>query len=142
MYDADEPTLGVGFAIETGNSFEELLRLQQVMDTTEAKVVAKAAKMEEATGGMVNLGKAHAAISSFGSAATREGASAAREFAKAEKAGEALSRQLARQNSTFGQSKEAIRQARVETAALAADPGPIEHCSTAGGTTVRVNHSA
>jgi hypothetical protein len=57
MDDGAPSTLSVGFAIDTQDSFSELLQLQSVMGSTEAKVVADAANMERATTGMLNLGR-------------------------------------------------------------------------------------
>lgn len=121
---ADEsgsPTLEVGFAIETGASSQELVQLQQIMDSTEAKVVADAAAIERATGNMLNLGGATANMRSFGSAATKEAQAAARELNRVEKAGEALSRQLDRDAASFGKTRDQLRAMKVEAAALAAE---------------------
>jgi len=119
--DDGSPALEVGFAIDTGGSFDQLVQLQNAMDTAEAKIVADAARIERATTGMLDLGGATASISSFGNAVTKEAQAAARELARVEKAGEALSRQLERQTSTFGKSREEIRGMKVEAAALAAE---------------------
>lgn len=119
--DDGSPTLEVGFAIDMGGSFEQLVQLQQVMDSAEAKIVADAAAIERATGSMLNLGGATASMRSFGSAATREAQTTARELARVEKAGEALSRQLERDASVFGKTRDEIRSMKVEAAALAAE---------------------
>ncbi|RST30164.1 hypothetical protein HMF7854_04475 [Sphingomonas ginkgonis] len=108
------PSLEVGFAIDTAGSFEQLSRLQQVMTSTEAKVIADASKIERATAGMVKLGGASAEITSFANASTQAAATAAAAMARATKAGEALSRQMERQITTFGMS-------RAAAAALAAE---------------------
>jgi len=114
MADDGSPTLEVGFAIDTGGSFSELAQLQQAMDSTEAKVLADAANIERATGGMLNLGGATAQITSFGAASTQAGATSAAAIARAEKAGESLSRQMERQISTFGMSRTAAAALRAE----------------------------
>ncbi|WP_084581789.1 hypothetical protein [Sphingomonas azotifigens] len=119
--DDGSPALEVGFAIDMGNAFDDLVHLQREMNTTEVKVAAEAAKIERATSGMLDLGRATAGIRTFGSAATKEAQNAARELARVEKAGESLSRQLERQASTFGKTREEIRAMKVETAALAAE---------------------
>ncbi len=119
--DDGSPELGVGFLIDPGGSFDQLTRLQEVMNSTEAKVMKDAAAIERATGGMVNAGPAIAQITSFGNAATKELQSVARERSNAEKAGERLSRQLDREAAAFGKSRGEIRAAKVETAALAAE---------------------
>lgn len=119
--DNPESALGVGFAIDPEGSFETLRQIEAAMNTTEARVVAEAAKIERATSGMINLGGATAQMTAFGNAATRELAAASREMARAEKTGETLSRQLDRQASTFGKTREELRAMKVETAALAAE---------------------
>lgn len=114
MDGAGIPSLEVGFLIDTGDSFGELAQLQRVMESTEAKMVSEAKAIERATGGMLNLGGATAQMTAFGNAATRELANTERATARAEKAGEALSRQMERQASTFGMT-------RAAAAALAAE---------------------
>lgn len=121
MVDAEVPTMEVGFAIDTGGSFSELIQLQEVMNSTEAKVFSDAAKIEKATAGMVNVDRAISSISSFGNALGREAQTSVREIAKIEKSGEALIRQLEKQNGSFGKSREEMRAMRVEAAALAAE---------------------
>lgn len=121
MADSEVPTLEVGFAIDTGGSFEALRQLDAAMDSTEARAIANAERIEKATSGMISLGGATAAITSFGNAVTREGVIAAREFSRVEKAGEALSRQLDRQAGAFGKTREELRRLKVEAAALAAE---------------------
>lgn len=119
--DDDSPTLGVGFAISTGGSFDELLRLQQMMGSTEGRVVAEAAKIERATAGMVAVGSGAAQISSFGNVATRELQSVARATNAAERSAEGMVRQLNRQIETFGKSATEIRQMRAEMRAVEAE---------------------
>jgi hypothetical protein len=115
------PTLEVGFAIDTGGAFEELLRFSQMFDQRTVDIVRQVAQIEKATGGMLQLGPATASMTTFGAAATRELQSVARETARAEKTGEALARQLERQATTFGKTREELRAMKVETAALAAE---------------------
>ncbi|MDN4632319.1 phage tail length tape measure family protein [Sphingomonas sp. PsM26] len=113
------PSLEVGFQIETGSSFNEVQRLQAVMESAEGKVLAAAAQIERATSGMVGQA-ATANVVAFGNAATRAGVDAARALRAAETAGEGLSRSMERQIANFGKTKDEIRAARVEVAALAA----------------------
>jgi hypothetical protein len=120
MDDGASPTLEVGFAINAGDSFGELAQLERVMGSAEAKIVADAASIERATGGMINVGGATASIRAFGNAATREFQNVNREKARTEKAGEALIRQLEREAAALGRTKEQLRDAKVETIALAA----------------------
>lgn len=115
------PGLEVGFAIETGGSFDELMQLQRVMDSTEAKVVADAAQIERATGNMVNLAGAKAQVETFGNAHSRAMADLTRDTARAERAAENMVRQIDRQIQTFGKSSAEIREMRAEMRAAAAD---------------------
>ena len=119
--DDSSPRLEVGFVIDTGDSFGGLTQLQAAMDSTEAKVLADATRIERATRGMVDVSAATSNVVMFGNATSREMQTARQAMASAEKAGEALSRQLDRQASTFGKTREEIRAAKVETAALAAE---------------------
>jgi hypothetical protein len=119
--DDGTPTLEVGFAIDTGGSFDEIKRLQQLMDSAEARIVADAKTIERATGSMVNLGGATAQISSFGNAASRDLQSVARETARAEKAAEAMVRQLQRQAETYGMTASQVRAFRAEQKAVEAE---------------------
>lgn len=119
--DDGAPTLGVGFLIDPEESFNTLAQLQAVMDSTEARILRDAARIEQATGGMVNLTGATAQITTFGNTTSRELASVARDTNRAEKAGEALVRQLDRQIETFGKSASEIRQMRAEMRAAAAE---------------------
>lgn len=128
--DNPDDGLGVGFAIDPEGSFETLRQIEAAMNTTEARVVAEAAKIERATSGMISLGGATAQMTAFGNAATRELASASREMARAEKAGETLSRQLDRQTSIFGKTREELRAMKVETAALAAEQQGLTELAT------------
>lgn len=100
------PSLEVGFQIDAGGSFDSLARLDGLIDSATAKAVAEFEKVERASKGMLDLGVATASVTSFGSAATRELQNAARNMAQVEKAGESLSRQLDRQTSTFGKTRE------------------------------------
>jgi hypothetical protein len=119
--DDGSPALEVGFTIDTSNAFDDLAQLQQAMNSTEAKIVAEAKSIEKATGSMVNLGGATAQFSAFGTAASRELRTAARESQNAEKAGEALVRQLQRQAETYGKTASEIRDMRAEQRALNAE---------------------
>lgn len=117
----DTATLAVGFAIDPSDSFSTLAQMQKLMDSTEYKTVQSAKNIERATGSMVNVGATTASFNAIGMAASREGKNAAREFARVEKAGESLSRQLDRDIATFGKTRDEIRTMRVEAAALAAE---------------------
>lgn len=114
------PTLEVGFSIATGGSMEALAQIQRAMDTTEAKVVAEAAKITRATSSMVNLGPAAAAFATFDIEATRALQNVANQKKATEKAGEALIRQLERETAAFGKTREEMRETRIAEVALAA----------------------
>lgn len=113
--------LGAEFTIDPGASFEALDQIERAMGAGAAKVLAEAEKIERATRGMIDVGGATVSIQAFGGAVTRAAREAARELARIEKAGEAMSRSLDRQASTFGKTREEIRAMRVEAAALAAE---------------------
>lgn len=119
--DDDSPLLGVGFAIDFHDSFGQLRSLDDLIGTTQANVVREFQRIEAASKGAIDLGAATAQVKAFGNAATRELASAARETARAEKAGEALVRQLDRQNNAFGKTREELRMMKAEAAAAAAE---------------------
>ncbi len=119
--DDGAPALEVGFLIDTGGSADDLIRLGGTMDAVEARVLADAKRIEQATGNMVDLTAATAAFSTFGSAATRATRDAARDMARVEKAGEAMVRQLERQNGAFGRTREELRGMKAEAAAVAAE---------------------
>lgn len=119
--DDGTPSLEVGFTIDSGGSFDELVRIQQLMDTTEGQVVKQAQSIERATSGMLNLAGATASVTAFGTAADRATQQAVRSFAQVERSGEAMVKSLERQASTFGKTSSEIRQLKAETAALAAE---------------------
>lgn len=119
MDDADMPTLGVGFAIDLSDAIRDAEHFQQVVDSTEGKTVAAAARMEQATSGMFNASAATAGISSFGNAVSKEAQKSARDFARIEKSGEGLIRNLQRQSDAYGLTREELRRLKVEQ--LAAD---------------------
>ncbi len=119
--DDSSPRLEVGFVIDTGDSFGGLMQLQDAIDSTEAKVLADANRIERATRGMVDLAASTTNVVAFGNATSREMQSARQAIASAEKAGERLVAQLERQNSVFGKTREEVRSAKAEFAALAAE---------------------
>lgn len=119
--DTGVPSLEVGFTIDTGGSFDSLAQLERVMGSAEAKVLAEATRIEQATRGMVNLGGATAQITTFGAAATRELEDVRQATGRAEKAGEGMVRSLERQIETFGKTTAEIRNMRAEQRAAAAE---------------------
>lgn len=119
--DDGTPALGVGFEIDAEGAFGNLNQLDGRIDESVANAIAEFERVKRATRGAVDLAGATADMRLFGSAVSREAQSAARELQRIEKAGESLSRQLERQASTFGKTREEIRATKVETAALAAE---------------------
>lgn len=115
------PALGVGFEIDFHDSFGRLKTLDELIGVSAANAVREFRKLEDASRGALNLGGATAELRGFGNAATRELAVAARELARVEKSGEALVRQLERQNSAFGRTREELRMMKAEAAAVAAE---------------------
>ncbi|WP_052149127.1 phage tail length tape measure family protein [Sphingomonas sp. Ant20] len=113
-------SLEVGFILNTEGAFAELLRFGQMFSSETQDFIRNSARIEAAAGG-IRLAGATSAVTNFGAAATREGANAAREFARVEKAGEAMARQLERQNSVFGKTREEVRSASAEFKAFAAE---------------------
>ncbi|MBD8677922.1 hypothetical protein [Sphingomonas sp. CFBP 13720] len=118
--DDGNPTLEVGFAIDTGNSFGSLTQLDDLIDRATASAVNEFAKVEKASARMINLGGATASVTSFSAAATRELASVAREKNRVEKAGEGFIRQLEREAAAIGKTRDELRAAKGEALALAA----------------------
>ena len=120
MMDDSSPALEVGFILNTEGAFAEMLRFSQMFDDKTADFVRQAAQIEQAAGG-IRLGGATDHVQTFGNAASREMQTARQAMASAEKAGERLVAQLERQNSVFGKTREEIRSAKAEFAALAAE---------------------
>ena len=121
MADTDTPTLEVGFAIDFFDSFGQLKSLDDLIGAASANAVREFQKVEAAAKGAVNLNGATSQITSFGAAATRELAAVARETNRAEKAGEAMVRQIERQIEVYGKSASEIRNMRAEQRALNAE---------------------
>jgi murein DD-endopeptidase MepM/ murein hydrolase activator NlpD len=119
--DEEGAMLGVGFAIDFHDSFGQLRSLDDLIGATAADAVRQFQKLEAASRGTLKLGSASAEMKTFGNAATREMASTVRATAQAEKAGEALVRQLGRQNAAFGKTTAEMREMKVMTAATAAE---------------------
>lgn len=119
--DDGTPSLEVGFTIDTGGSFDELVRLQSVMESTEGKVIKEAQSIERATKGMLNLSGGTASVTAFATATDRAAQQAVRSLAQVERSGESMVKSLERQASTFGKTSSEIRQMKAETAALAAE---------------------
>lgn len=121
MSDTGSPDIGVDFTINFGDSFGGLKTLDDLIGTVQANAVREFNRIQQAVSGGLGAAEAAAQYKALGSTAARELRTAAQEAARAEKAGEALVRQLERQNSTFGKSRTEVRAMRVEEAALAAE---------------------
>ncbi|WP_260597809.1 phage tail length tape measure family protein [Sphingomonas endolithica] len=118
--DEGSPTLEVGFAIDSGGSFDELLRLQSMSDSTEAKLVRDFANIERASGGMVKTAPAVASIQAFANAATRAEQDVRREKALTERSIEGLIKQMDRETAAVGRTRQEQRAAKAEELAIAA----------------------
>jgi uncharacterized protein YcbK (DUF882 family) len=118
--DEDGATLGVGFAIDFHDSFGRLKSLDDLIGATTANAVREFQRLEAAGNGSLNLAGATTQLKSFGNAVDRETMVAERSFVRVEKAGEALVRQLERQNASFGKTREELQAMKVD-AQLAAN---------------------
>ncbi|WP_347271790.1 hypothetical protein [Rhizorhabdus histidinilytica] len=117
--DDGAPGLGVGFEIDTGDSFGSITKLDDVIGETAANAVRQFAAIEQASKGAVSLGSATAGVTTFGAAATREMETARQAANKLEKQSDGLIRSLERQGAAFGKPREELRAMKVETMALA-----------------------
>lgn len=124
------PTLEVGFAIAFGDSFAEMAHLNGVIDQATANALKEFALIERATKGAFDMSGATARMSSFGVAATRDLNNVAASTNRAEKAAEAMIRQLDRQAATFGKSASEIRQMDAELKAVAAESRGLTEVAT------------
>ncbi|WP_201780592.1 hypothetical protein, partial [Sphingomonas sp. Leaf257] len=113
--------LGVGFDIDTGGSFEALARLDTAIDWASANAIDEFNRVERASASMLNLNGAQASLRTFAVESSQASRAAQREFNSVEKAGERLVSQIERQNGAFGKTREEMRLAKVEAAALAAE---------------------
>lgn len=128
--DNGAPALEVGFDINTGTSVLSLGRLETAMGAAEASVLADAKRIEQATGNMVNLTGATAQITGFGNAGSRAMKDLQRETAQAERSGEGMARNLARQSQEFGKSRSEIRNMNAELRAVAAESKGLTELAT------------
>ncbi|WP_242115527.1 phage tail length tape measure family protein [Sphingomonas lacusdianchii] len=119
--DDASPALGVGFEIDAAAAFGTIDRLEDGMDAATNSIVADAKRVEQATGGMVNLGGATAEVNTFGNATTKAMRETVRETARAEKAGEGMVRALGRQATEFGKTRSEIRTMNAELRAVEAE---------------------
>lgn len=117
----DEPVLGVGFAIDTGNSIDQLKQVMGFMESAEYKAYQSAQKIEQATSGMINLGAATMQIKTFASTYERASQEVGRSANQIERSGEGLIRSLTRQAETFGMTAAQARQYRIEQQAMLSD---------------------
>lgn len=119
--DDGAPSLGVGFEIDTNNSFASLKTLDDHIGKVAADAVRDFDRVEAASKGAVNLGGAIGQMRTFGSASTRELESARQAYNRTEKSGEAMVRQMQRQVETFGKTTSEIRNMRAELRAVEAE---------------------
>lgn len=120
MEEGDTPALGVGFEIDFGDSFGKLRTLDDILGETAAVAVRQFNRMKAASGGAVDLAQATASIRAYGSAATREAQNLTREKNNTARAAETLIKQLDREAAALGKTRDQLRDAKVETLALAA----------------------
>lgn len=119
------PALEVGFVFNTAGAFDSLTRFGSAFDTVSANLLSEMAKVENASRNIVSFGGATSAFTMFGHSASKSVREAGMEMQRAERAGEALSRQLERQNTTFGKSRDELMRMKVETAAVAAEENKL-----------------
>lgn len=126
MLDDDTSGLGVDFVINAGGSYEELARLSAQMDSTEAKVLADANRIEKATANMVNVGQATASVKTFASTAEREMKTATAAIGGVGQAKQELDRILANAVGVASFGPETTRDAANTTRAINATEKSIE----------------
>lgn len=119
--DDDAPGIGIGFAIETGASMDNLARLDGQIDSVTQRAIDEFNKMERASAGALNLNGATISVGAFGAVADRELKKTADSLEKVERSGERMAAQLERQAATFGKTRAELRATKAETAALAAE---------------------
>ena len=115
--DEDDDALSVGFEIDFRDSFGRLRTLEDLVGEGAAKMYREFQRLQEISGNAIDTRNSVAQMRTL-TEGTRE---FTREQRRVESNGEALSRQLTRQNAEFGKSRDQIRAAKVETAALAAE---------------------
>ncbi|WP_343526749.1 phage tail length tape measure family protein [Sphingomonas sp.] len=121
MDNFENAALGVGFDIDTGGSFEALARLDTAIDRATANAIEEFNRVERASASMLNLNGAQTALRTFAAESSQAARAAQREYNSVEKAGERLVAQIERQNGAFGKTREEMRLAKVEAAALRAE---------------------
>lgn len=119
--DSEVPALEVGFEINLYDAFGQLRSLDDLLGETAANAVREFSRIEAISKNAVNMGNATAQMTTFGNAASKEMQSVAKDTKKAEKAAEAMIRQIERQVEVFGKSSSEIRQMRAEMRALDAE---------------------
>lgn len=107
----DDSGLSVGFEIDFRDSFGRLRTLDDMVGDAAAQMFRQMQSMEK------SLGMPISAIRNL----TQETRQFTRDRNAAERAGEGLSRQLDREAAAFGKSRDEMRAAKVEAAALAAE---------------------
>ncbi len=113
----DSPGLGVSFGIDFGGSFGGLKTLDQLIGATAANAVREFQRIQGAVTSGADIKRAADEFRALG----RETRSAAQDYARVEREAEALTRQLERQNATFGLSRQEIQAMKVASAAKAAE---------------------
>lgn len=104
----------IGFVIDTGGAFDEITRLENLIDPFTRAALEEFRRIEQATKGMVNVDPAVAELTKFSGMT-------ARELAKIESAGERMAAKFERDISVFGKTTAEIREMKAAVAALNAE---------------------
>lgn len=113
----DDDALGVGFEIDFRDSFGRLRTLEDMVGEAAAKIYRDFQRLQEISGNAINARNAVAQLQTL-TEGTRE---FSREQRRVEASGEALVRQVTRQSSEFGKSRDQIRASKIETQLLASE---------------------
>ncbi|KQO57667.1 hypothetical protein [Sphingomonas sp. Leaf257] len=117
----ENAALGVGFNINTGQSFADLERLDAAIDRSTANAVEEIGRVERASAGMLNLSGVRVGIQTIGTDLPQATRAANREIASLEKMAEQLTSRIEKQSDAYGKTREELRLNKVETMALAAE---------------------
>lgn len=114
-------SLEIELLMATASAVSDLVRFGGQVDKTTAESIKNLDRIDAAMKGIGDMSGPTAKMVQFAEETARTAVSAAREFNRIEKAGEALSAQLDRQISVYGKTTVEIRAMKVEAAAAAAE---------------------
>ncbi len=114
-------SLEIELLMATASAVSDLVRFGGQVDKTTAESIKNLDRIDAAMKGIGDMSGPTAKMVQFAEETARTAVSAAREFNRIEKAGEALSSQLDRQINTYGKTTAQIRAMKVEQAAAAAE---------------------